>query len=345
MNKEFKKTIKKIQSEAMNLIHEVKDLDSLEKLRVEFLGRKSELIGILRQLKDLAEDEKKKLGPLANQVRQDVFELISKKKEQIEQQQDQEKEWLDVTYSEKESLIGHLHIVSQVQKEIEDIFVSLGFEIADGPEIETEWYNFSALNVPADHPARDMQDTFWIKQKAEGERILPRTQTSNGQIHYMQNHQPPFRVIVPGRVFRNEATDANHEHTFNQFEALVVGEEISVANFKHIAKTFFSRFFGGEIQVRLRPSYFPFTEPSFEFDISCTVCGGKGCRSCKHSGWLEVGGCGMVNQRVFENAGYKKGRWQGFAWGFGIERLAMMKYKIDDIRLFASGDLRFIRQF
>ncbi|MEA2006728.1 MAG: phenylalanine--tRNA ligase subunit alpha [Patescibacteria group bacterium] len=349
MAKDIKKTIQTIKKEALKTVKEVKDLRSLEKARIQFLGRKSELVGILKELKNLLDEEKKTIGPLANEMKQEVSELIKEKKHMIEQEKNLEKEWIDVTIPGQKRRLGHLHIISQVQKEIEDIFTSMGFEIADGPEIETEWYNFSALNVPADHPARDMQDTFWIKQAMEKngkkERILPRTQTSNVQIHYMEDHKPPLKIIVPGRVYRNEATDAVHEHTFNQFEVLVVGEDISVANFKHIAKTFFSAFFGTDVEIRLRPSYFPFTEPSFEFDISCTVCGGKGCKSCKHTGWLEVGGCGMVNQRVFEAAGYKRNKWQGFAWGFGIERLAMMKHKIDDIRLFASGDLRFIKQF
>jgi len=349
MAKDIKKTVQKIQKEAKEAVEEIKNLDSLEKLRVQLLGRKSELVGILKQLKDLAEDQKKAIGPLANTVKQDLFNLVQKKKNQLEKEKNLEKEKIDVTYPGKKHYIGHQHIISQVQKNIEEIFTSMGFEIADGPEIETEWYNFSALNVPADHPARDMQDTFWLKERmtvdGKEEKILPRTQTSNVQVRYMETHKPPLRIIVPGRVYRNEATDAVHEHTFNQFEALVVGKDISVANFKHIGKTFFSKFFEKDIELRLRPSYFPFTEPSFEFDISCTVCGGKGCKSCKQSGWLEVGGCGMVNQKVFENAGYKRNEWQGFAWGFGIERLAMMKYKITDIRLFMSGDLRFIKQF
>jgi phenylalanyl-tRNA synthetase alpha chain len=238
----------------------------------------------------------------------------------------------------------------------------LGFAIADGPEIETEHYNFDALNVPADHPARDMQDTFWLasmKSLDEGglksvnsqppndnkEKYLLRTHTSPVQVRYMETHTPPFRIIIPGRVFRNESTDASHEHTFHQFECLMVGDDVSIANFKWVAETFFSRFFGKALSIRLRPSFFPFTEPSFEFDISCTLCDGSGCSVCKQSGWLEIGGAGMVNQRVFEAAGYPRGKYQGFAWGFGITRLAMMKYHISDIRLFMSGDLRFIRQF
>jgi phenylalanyl-tRNA synthetase alpha chain len=204
--------------------------------------------------------------------------------------------------------------------------------------------------MPKDHPARDMQDTFWLKQEAKNEKgekqkLVARTHTSNTQVRYMEKYKPPFRIIVPGRTFRYESTDAFHEHTFFQFEALVVGDDISIANFKDVAEKFFTLFFERDVTIRLRPSYFPFTEPSFEFDISCTVCDGKGCSSCKHSGWLELGGAGMVNQKVFESAGYERGRYQGFAWGFGLNRLAMMKYKINDIRLFAGGDLRFIKQF
>lgn len=350
MQNEITGRIEALEKAAKEELSMANDLESLEELKVKYLGRKSEFTTILRGLKDMSPEDKKVVGPLANRVKTEIDAGIQGKIEAIEQQENDQKEWIDVTLPGKKERIGVTHVISQIQKEIEDIFISMGFEIGDGPEIETEWYNFTALNVPADHPARDMQDTFWLKQKQENadgneERILPRTQLSPDQIHYMQNHKPPFRVIVPGRVYRNESTDATHEHTFHQFEALVVGKDISVANFKSIAQTFFSRFFGKELEIRLRPGYFPFTEPSFEFDISCTVCGGEGCRSCKNTGWLEVGGCGMVNQRVFENAGYKKDEWQGFAWGFGMERLAMMKYKIDDIRLFMSGDLRFVRQF
>ena len=247
---------------------------------------------------------------------------------------------------------GHLHPLSRIQYEIEDIFTSMGFEIADGPEVETEFYNFDALNIPKDHPARDMQDTFWLKNNEQlttnnkqQEKIVMRTQTSDVQIRFMEKHTPPFRIIAPGRVFRRESTDTTHDHTFHQFEALMVGDDITVGNLKFVAQQFFSRFFKKEVEIRLRPSYFPFTEPSFEFDINCLVCGGKGCSSCKWAGWLELGGAGIVNQNVFEAVGYPRNKYQGFAWGFGLERLAMMKYKIDDVRLFHSGDLRFIKQF
>jgi phenylalanyl-tRNA synthetase alpha chain len=318
-------------------------------MRIAFLGRKSDFSLLLREIKDLSLEQKKLVGDFANKVRKDISDILDSKKKEFEGNDDNE--WIDVTAPGKKNELGTLHIVSQTQREIEEIFSTCGFEIADGPEIEDEWHNFDALNMPKDHPARDMQDTFWIKQEVENEdggdkkRLVARTHTSNTQVRYMKEHTPPFRIIVPGRTFRYESTDANHEHTFSQFEALVVGDDINIANFKDVAAKFFSLFFGKEITIRLRPSYFPFTEPSFEFDISCTVCGGEGCSSCKHSGWLEIGGCGMVNQRVFESAGYERGKYQGFAWGFGIDRLAMMKYKINDIRLLARGDLRFIQQF
>ena len=311
-----------------------------------YLGRKSAFNAIMKGLKDLSPEEKREAGPLANEAKKTLEKLAQETYVRIERDSfDAEGEWIDVTAPGSPSPYGHLHPITQIEHEIEDIFSEMGFAIADGPEIETEHYNFDALNVPADHPARDMQDTFWLKSEGLNDKYLLRTHTSPVQVRYMETHTPPFRIIVPGRVFRNESTDASHEHTFHQFECLMVGGDISVANFKWVAETFFSRFFGKALSIRLRPSFFPFTEPSFEFDISCVLCDSKGCPVCKQSGWLEIGGAGMVNQKVFEAAGYPRGRYQGFAWGFGITRLAMMKYKISDIRLFMSGDLRFIRQF
>ncbi len=335
-----------IKKGALEGIRSVKSDAELFEFEKKYLGRKSEFVGILKGLKDLSVEEKKKIGELANAVKKEITESLEKKKQELQRANfDFESERIDVTIPGREKGYGHLHILSIVQRDIEDIFTAMGFEIADGPEVETEHYNFDALNIPKDHPGRDMQDTFWIKNDNKKANILPRTQTSPVQIRYMEKHQPPFRIIVPGRVFRNEATDASHEHTFHQFEALVVGDDVNTGNFKYIAQQFFSRFFGQKINVRLRPGYFPFVEPGFEFDISCTVCGGKGCSACKGIGWLEIGGCGMVNQNVFVSAGYPRNKFQGFAWGFGMERLAMMKYKIDHAKLFESGDLRFIKQF
>jgi len=340
--------IKQIKELAVKSINQADSMTQLEELRVDYLGKKSEFNQILKGLKDLSNEEKQLVGPAANQAKLEIQKSLEKKSNELEDLVDIEKEWIDITAPGKRPKIGHIHPLSMVQKDIEDIFTSMGFEIADGPEVESEFYNFDAVNVPEDHPGRDMQDTFWISKeegREKGTGTVLRTQTSSVQVRYMQTHKPPYRIIIPGRVFRQEATDATHEHTFHQFEALVVGKKVSVANFLYIAETFFSQFFGQKITVRVRPSYFPFVEPGFEFDISCTNCGGKGCSSCKNTGWLEVGGAGMVHQNVFEAAGYPKGKYQGFAWGFGLERLAMMKYKIDDVRLFHSGDVRFTKQF
>ena len=328
-------------------------LADLNDLKIKFLGRKSEFTAILKGLKDLSDEKRKVVGQLANDVKREIEDTFAQAEKILNEKSfDFAAEKIDVTMPAKKLKRGHLHPLSRIQYEIEDIFTSMGFEIADGPEVETEFYNFDALNIPKDHPARDMQDTFWIKSKAESsksesleEKIVMRTQTSDVQIRYMEKHQPPFRIIAPGRVFRRESTDTTHDHTFHQFEALMVGEDITVGNLKFVAQQFFSRFFKANVEIRLRPSYFPFTEPSFEFDINCLVCGGKGCSSCKWAGWLELGGAGIVNQNVFEAVGYPRNKYQGFAWGFGLERLAMMKYKIDDVRLFHSGDLRFIKQF
>jgi len=337
--------IKEIKDKAVASIEASKNSDELFNLEKEFLGRKSEFNNILKGLKDLSEEERRKVGPAANSAKNEIAQALEKKRQELLASSfEYDAEKIDVTIPGTKQPIGHLNPISIVQKEIVDIFTSMGFEIADGPEIVSEHYNFDALNMPPTHPARDMQDTFWIKSEGLKEKILPRTHTSSVQVKYLENHKPPFRIIAPGRIFRNEATDASHEHTFHQFEALVVGENINVGNFKDIAQQFFSKFFGDNLQVRLRPSFFPYVEPGFEFDITCTVCQGKGCSVCK-TGWIELGGAGMVNQSVFIAAGYERNKYQGFAWGFGLERLAMMKYKVDDIRLFHSGDLRFVEQF
>ncbi|HLB95681.1 MAG TPA: phenylalanine--tRNA ligase subunit alpha [Patescibacteria group bacterium] len=252
---------------------------------------------------------------------------------------------------------GHLHPLTQVERKLVDIFEKMGFEVVEGPEIETEWYNFEALNIPKDHPARDMQATFILKN--DKDRIL-RTHTSAAQVRFMEKNQPPFRIIVPGKVFRRDAPDASHSFEFNQLEGLAVGEDISLAHLKGTLKSFIEEFFGFKTAVRFRPGYFPFVEPGIEVDISCTICQGKGCPTCKKTGWLELLGAGMVHPNVFKAAGYdperpalparldsakRAGRWQGFAFGVGLDRLAMLKYKINDIRLLSSSDLRFLKQF
>ena len=345
----MKEQIEKIGQAGEASIATLKTMSELDAWEITYLGRKSELNTLLKGLRDLSPEDKKIVGPLGNSTKQKLIALFdAKKKELLESSIDWQALSVDITAPGTPVHAGHLHPITILEHEIEDIFSSMGFAIASGPEVETEHYNFDALNFPKDHPSRDMQDTFWVKgEKKVKDRYLPRTHTSGVQVRYMEAHKPPLRVIVPGKVFRNEATDASHEHTFHQFECLMVDVEgqVTVATFKYVAEKFFSTFFGEKVTVRLRPSFFPFTEPSFEFDISCILCEGKGCATCKQSGWLEIGGAGMVNQRVFEAAGYKRGMYQGFAWGFGITRLAMMKYKITDIRLLMSGDLRFIRQF
>ncbi len=238
---------------------------------------------------------------------------------------------------------GHVHPISLLVTEIGNIFAQMGFEIADGPEMETEFYNFDALNIPADHPARDMWDTFWVKPKSAGK--LLRTHTSPVQVRFMQTHQPPFAIIAPGKVFRYEATDATHEAQFYQAEGLVVGENISLANMKWTITEFFTKFFGKKIEVRFRPSFFPFVEPGVEIDMSCFKCSGSGCGICKQTGWIEIMGAGMVHPKVLENSGIDPNKYQGFAFGGGVDRLAMLKYGVDDVRLFYSGDLRLVNQF
>lgn len=337
------KKIEKIKAKAKTEIAKAADERALFDVKVAYLGRKGKLTEILKSLKDLSADEKREISPIANQIKADIEMEIALHQIGLSAIIDLEKEKVDVTLPGTKNEIGSLHPITLVRREIEEIFSSMGFEIADGPEMEFEKYNFDALNFPKGHPARDMQDTFWIKSKKEN--LVLRTHTSPVQIRYMEKHKPPFRVIIPGRVFRNEATDAKHEHTLHQFEALVVDDNINVGHFKYLAKQFFSAFFGRKTDIRLRPSFFPFTEPSFEFDITCAICSGKGCPTCKNAGWIEIGGAGMVNQNIFVVSGYPKNKYQGFAWGFGLERLAMMKYKIDDIRLFQSGDLRFTKQF
>jgi phenylalanyl-tRNA synthetase alpha chain len=250
------------------------------------------------------------------------------------------KELFDPTIPGEKVDFGHLHPLTLVQRKCREIFGEMGFSVALGPEIETEWYNFDALNIPKDHPARDMWDTFWLKNGK-----LLRTHTSPVQIRYMEKNNPPIRIIAPGRIFRHEATDASHEINFYQLEGLMIDKDISVSNFKAIIQEFLSRFFKKPTEIRLRPSYFPFTEPSFEIDMSCVVCEGTGCSVCSQTGWIELMGAGMVHPKVLNAGKINPKHWQGFAFGIGLDRLAMMKYKIDDIRLLYSGDLRFLEQF
>ena len=341
----------------------VKDVKKLEELRVRYLGRKEgEVTKLVKQLPEMSVEDRRVLGPALNTLKRDTEALFAETLARLSGAK--KKRAVDVTMPGKKIPVGHLHPLTRVEREIREIFLAMNFSVVEGPEVESEHYNFDALNIPKNHPARDMWDTFWLrgnksnaesltsKAKQGKERMLLRTHTSPVQIRYMEQHQPPFQIIVPGRVFRYEATDASHEVNFYQVEGLMVGKDVSLANFKFVISEFFKRLFKKDIAIRLRPSYFPFVEPGLEVDVTCVRCGGKGhlkdggaCTLCKESGWLEVMGAGMVHPHVFEAAGYNPRELQGFAFGLGLERIAMIKYNIPDIPLFYSGDLRFIKQF
>lgn len=339
----MKSNLDQLKKKALKEIRGSSTYGSVLDLEKKYLGRKGELTQVLRGLKDLAENERKDIGQFANQVKQELLDSIEETRQSLVGLADKvvKSDWLDVTLpSQKTS--GHLHPLSQVQYELEDIFSSLGFMILDGPELESEYYNFEALNIPKDHPARDIQDTFYIK--GEKDQVM-RPHTSNNQVRAMRQYGVPIRAIFPGRCFRHDATDASHDTTFNQVEGLMVDENISIANFKAIVETFLSQIFSREVKTRLRPGYFPFVEPGFEVDLNCEVCAGRGCPVCKHSGWVEFMGAGMVHPVVLKNGGVNPHKYIGFAFGFGITRLVMMKYKINDIRLLLGSDLRFLNQF
>lgn len=335
--------LKNIKKRAGKEIRNSKNLKELDEVFKQYLGKKGELSQILRSLKKIPKTRRVKMGKEANELKDFLRASIEKKTRKIKEKalKSVEKgEWIDVTIPAKRPLFGHLHPLTQTRREVEKIFQLMGFSIVEGTEIETEWYNFDALNVPKDHPARDLWDTFYLKGG-----LLLRTHTSPVQIHYMEKHRPPIRIIVPGRIFRHEATDVSHEFNFYHVEGLMVDKAISAANFKAIIQEFFQRFFAKSVKTRMRPSYFPFVEPGFEVDMTCLVCRGKGCSTCGRTGWIEMLGAGMVHPSVFKNSGLNPKDWQGFAFGIGLERLAMMKCKINDIRLFYSGDLRFLNQF
>lgn len=360
----MKDKLKKLESQILAEVKQASNLNMLKEIEVKFLGRKGELTQILKGLAGLRSDEKKEIGKEANQVKIKANQEIKEKQKELgskEFNKNIKKEWIDVTLpAVKDYEVGHLHILSQVQNQIDDIFESMGFIIADGPELESEYYNFDALNIPADHPARDMWDTVFIKEQSssakasddkknikaeEQNRLLLRTHTSPVQIRAMKKYGAPLSVIVPGTVYRYEATDARHEHTFMQVEGLMIGENISLTSLKGVMDSFLSKLIKKNIKTRYRPGYFPFVEPGLELDLSCILCNGKGCAVCKGTGWLEFMGAGMVHPNVLKAGGVNAKKYQGFAFGFGLERLVMLLYGIDDIRLFRSGDLRFLKQF
>ena len=329
-------TISELHQNALAALGRAATLEAVEAVRVDALGRKGKLSEISKTLAKLAPEERARIGKLLNSVKQELEAKIDARKAALEGSALDarlEAEWIDVTTPAPGVRPGSLHPVTQVQREIEGLFVSLGFTVLDGPEVETEYYNFDALNIPADHPARDMQDTFWL---TDG-RLL-RTHTSPVQVRALEKLGPPLKMIAPGRVFRNEEVDPSHEHTFYQLEGMMVDRDVSVAHLIYFMKTLLSAIFHRDVTVRLRPGFFPFVEPGFELDIQCLICGGSGCPVCKQSGWVELLPCGLVHPAVLRYGGLNPDEWNGFAFGLGLTRLAMMRYGIDDIRLLMGGD-------
>lgn len=339
----MKDALLKIKSLANDELSKVNDTKALEELRVKFLGKKGELTSILKQMGKLSPEERPIIGQLANQVRAEIEESITNRVKEIKALMLEKKlkdEELDVTLPGTKATIGKLHPLNIVLNEIEDIFMGMGFDIADGPEVEYDYYNFEALNLPPDHPARDTQDTFYIT-----DNILLRTQTSSVQVHVMEEKKPPIRIISPGRVYRSDAVDATHSPLFHQIEGLVVDKGITMSDLVGTLELLMKRLYGDDCKIRLRPHHFPFTEPSAEVDVMCFNCGGKGCSMCKDEGYIELLGAGMVHPKVLANCGIDPEVYSGFAFGLGLERIVMRRYGINDMRLLFENDLRFLNQF
>lgn len=339
----MKEKLEAIREKAEHELHDANDKQALEDLRIRYLGKKGELTAILKQMGKLSAEERPAIGQLANQIRERINTELSSRAAELHEAETAkrlQKEKIDVTMPGKRRMLGHKHPLSIELDEIKEIFVGLGFDIVSGPEVEYDYYNFEALNIPKDHPARDTQDTFYINDK-----VLLRTQTSPVQVRVMEKQKPPIRIISPGRVYRSDEVDATHSPLFHQIEGLVVDKGITFANLKGTLETIIKRMYGEDSVVRFRPHHFPFTEPSAEVDVQCFNCHGKGCRLCKGEGWIEILGCGMVHPKVLSNCGIDPEVYSGFAFGMGLERLVMRKYSIDDMRLFYENDVRFLNQF
>lgn len=330
--------------ETISILEKIENVKSLDKFDNKYLGRKSgEITSLLKEISKFSLEEKREVGILANQVKSEMICVINKRRAELQKIESDLS--IDVTLPTNKDRLGHLHPISKVQYELEDIFTSLGFIVLDGPELESEYYNFDALNILPTHPARDMWDTFFVEGGKKDNRFVMRTHTSPVQIRAMHEYGAPLRCIIPGQCYRNEATDARHEFNLHQVEGLMVDENISVANMISVMETFLGAIFKKEVKARLRPGYFPFVEPGFELDFLCLICNGNGCRVCKNTGWVEFMGAGLVHPNVLKAGKIDPKKYSGFAFGFGTERLLMMKYGIDNIRLFRSGDLRFLKQF
>ncbi|MDA3903720.1 MAG: phenylalanine--tRNA ligase subunit alpha [Desulfuromusa sp.] len=331
-----------LQEDALTALHQAADLKALQDVRVKISGKKGSLTEVMKGMRDLSAEERPVVGHLVNNLKDQFENAFIVRQLELQQQDIAAKlasEKIDVTLPGRKTATGSLHPVTLVTDDVVDIFSRLGFAVAEGPEIEHDFYNFEALNIPKDHPARDMQDTFYISD----DRVL-RTHTSPVQIRTMLKHQPPIRVIAPGTVYRRDS-DLTHSPMFHQVEGFLVDERVTFGDLKGILTHFLNEFFGAGHSVRFRPSFFPFTEPSAEVDIECVICGGKGCRVCGKTGWLEILGCGMIDPEVFKSVNYDAEKYSGFAFGMGLERLAMLKYGVNDLRLFFENDLRFLKQF
>lgn len=339
----IKEQLDKIKEEALQKIAKVNNLDMLNDLKVAYLGKKGELTAVLKGMKDILPEDKPKVGQMVNEVRQMLEEKLAQTKDElvkIAREEQMKMETIDVTLPAKKNVLGHSHPNTVALNEVERIFTSMGYEVVEGPEIEYDEYNFAKLNIPANHPAKDEQDTFYINKE-----IVLRTQTSPVQARMMEKGKLPIRMISPGRVFRSDEVDATHSPSFHQVEGLVIDKNITFADLKGTLAEFAKMLFGPETKVKFRPHHFPFTEPSAEMDVTCFKCGGKGCRFCKGSGWIEILGCGMVHPNVLDMCGVDKNEYTGFAFGVGLERIALLKYEIDDMRLLYENDIRFLQQF
>lgn len=335
--------ITKIRTEALNMLNGAKTAAELEQARIQYLGRKGAVKYLTELIPGLPQEARREFGKSVNDLKQELEKLFNEKQSGIGKNQVPAKHAqavLDITLPGRAQKIGHCHPITTTIETLVEIFATLGFESRDGPEVEIEHYNFDALNIPKDHPAHDPFDTFYIQ-----EDVLLRSHTSPGQVRVMESRKPPLRVVIPGKVFRPDTIDATHSYMFHQIEGLLVEEKVSFGDLKGVLSLFAERYFGSETHTRFRPSFFPFTEPSAEMDISCIFCKGKGCSTCKTTGWIEILGCGMVHPNVFRAVRYDPDRYRGFAFGIGIERVTMIKYQIPDIRLFTENDLRFLHQF
>ena len=339
----MKEEIAKIKENSIKEMESCKDLKTLNDVRIKYLGKKGELTLVLRGMGKLSPEERPVIGSLVNEVRDELNALLEKKEKELEHEELERKlstENIDVTEPSKKIVLGSKHPITQIIEEVEEIFLGMGYEIADGPEVEKSIYNFDKLNTPPDHPARDIQDTFYIT-----EDILLRSQTSPVQARVMEEKKPPIKIICPGAVYRSDSVDATHSPVFHQIEGLVVDKNVSMTDLKGTLEMFAKKCLGENTKIRFRPHHFPFTEPSAEADVSCFVCGGKGCRVCKGEGWIELLGCGMVHPNVLKNCGIDPEIYSGFAFGFGVERIAMAKFGIEDMRLLFENDVRFLKQF